>query len=144
MSKSIFSSGEPLAKPLASRVCDKAWLTHVVTWLSSSSDFLTNTGLAGSSGKTSPVSCHRQADGTLAPSSGRWQNSGTGSAIECWTLNTSECPSAAVASSLSDILETGDVPQRYYLSARACEGILRRVAVMCPLQLVQALKKVIQ
>jgi L-rhamnose mutarotase len=28
--------------------------------------------------------------------------------------------------SLSDILETGDVPQRYYLSAKACQGILRR------------------
>ena len=28
--------------------------------------------------------------------------------------------------SLSDILETGDVPQRYYLSPRACAGILRR------------------
>ncbi|KST74358.1 hypothetical protein WS76_09465 [Burkholderia humptydooensis] len=29
-------------------------------------------------------------------------------------------------SSLSDILETGDVPQRYFLSAKACSGILRR------------------
>ena len=28
--------------------------------------------------------------------------------------------------SLSDILETGDVPQRYFLSAKACAGILRR------------------
>jgi site-specific DNA-cytosine methylase len=44
------------------------------------------------------------------------------------TLNTLEFPSAAVESSLSDILETGDVPQRYYLSATACRGILRRAA----------------
>jgi hypothetical protein len=42
------------------------------------------------------------------------------------TLSTLEFPSAAVASSLSDILETGDVPQRYFLSATACRGILRR------------------
>jgi hypothetical protein len=28
--------------------------------------------------------------------------------------------------SLSDILETGDVPQRYYLSGQACRGIIRR------------------
>ena len=28
--------------------------------------------------------------------------------------------------SLSDILETGDVPQRYFLTAKACAGILRR------------------
>ena len=30
--------------------------------------------------------------------------------------------------SLSEILETGDVPQQYYLSAKACKGILRRAA----------------
>ena len=29
---------------------------------------------------------------------------------------------------LSDILETGDVPQRFFLSATACRGILRRAA----------------
>jgi hypothetical protein len=27
---------------------------------------------------------------------------------------------------LSDTLETGDVPQRFFLSAKACAGILRR------------------
>jgi hypothetical protein len=27
---------------------------------------------------------------------------------------------------LSDVLETGDVPQRFFLSAKACSGILRR------------------
>jgi hypothetical protein len=43
-----------------------------------------------------------------------------------WTLNTLEFPKDAVESSLSDILETGDVPQRYYLSKTACLGILRR------------------
>ena len=30
--------------------------------------------------------------------------------------------------SLSDILETSDVPQRHYLSPKACRGILRRAA----------------
>ena len=29
-------------------------------------------------------------------------------------------------SSLSDILETGDLPQRFYLTPTACRGILRR------------------
>jgi len=28
--------------------------------------------------------------------------------------------------SLSDTLETGDLPQRFFLSATACQGILRR------------------
>jgi hypothetical protein len=49
-----------------------------------------------------------------------------GSPTEFWTLNTLEFHSAAVASSLSDVLETGKVPQRYFLSATACRGILRR------------------
>lgn len=45
----------------------------------------------------------------------------------CSTLNTSECPNgAAVSSSLPDVLETGPIPSRYYLSAKACAGILRR------------------
>jgi hypothetical protein len=42
------------------------------------------------------------------------------------TLNISEWHSAAAVCSLSDILETGDLLQRYYLSAKACQGILRR------------------
>ena len=44
----------------------------------------------------------------------------------CWTRNGSEFRSGGVASSLSDILETGDLPTKYYLSAKACRGILRR------------------
>jgi hypothetical protein len=49
-----------------------------------------------------------------------------GSPTEYLTLNISDWPSAASVCSLSDILETGDVPQRFFLSAKACEGILRR------------------
>jgi hypothetical protein len=49
-----------------------------------------------------------------------------GSPTEFWTLNTLESHSGAVASSLSDVLETGAVQQRYFLSATACKGILRR------------------
>jgi len=55
-----------------------------------------------------------------------WQNSGMGGLTECLTLSTSEWPSAAVACSLSDTLETGIVPQRFFLSDTACRGILRR------------------
>lgn len=42
-------------------------------------------------------------------------------------LNIGECPSVAVESRLSWILED-NVPERYYLSARACQGILSRVS----------------
>ena len=47
--------------------------------------------------------------------------------------------------SLSDILETGDVPQRYFLTARACRGILRRAekrGKALPSALHQALRSV--
>jgi hypothetical protein len=65
-------------------------------------------------------------DAILVPSSGCWQNSGMGSPTEFWTLSTSEWPNDAAVCSLSDILETGTVPQRFFLSDTACRGILRR------------------
>ena len=43
-----------------------------------------------------------------------------------WMLNGSAWPNDASACSLSSVLETGQIPQKYYLSARACSGILRR------------------
>jgi hypothetical protein len=39
--------------------------------------------------------------------------------------NSGESPSAAVESTLSQILEV-NAPEKYHLSAKACEGILRR------------------
>ena len=57
-------------------------------------------------------------------------------------LNTSECPKGAVESSLSQIL-LDTVPSRYYLSRKACLGILRRARERgkpLPPQLEQALK----
>ena len=46
---------------------------------------------------------------------------------ECSTLNISESLSDVVASTLSQVLQRGVlIPQRYFLSRRACEGILRR------------------
>ena len=44
---------------------------------------------------------------------------------ECWTPNTGESPKDARESTLSQILED-NAPEKYFLSARACEGILRR------------------
>lgn len=42
-----------------------------------------------------------------------------------WTPNFGESPKDVNVSFLSQILET-DAPRKYYLSARACKGILRR------------------
>ena len=46
---------------------------------------------------------------------------------QCWTIgwNGPEAPSAPIASSLRDVLEPS-VPEKYYLSAMACAGMLRR------------------
>ena len=58
------------------------------------------------------------------------------------TLNTSECPKDAVESSLSAILQE-EVPSKYYLTRKACLGILRRARERrkdLPYQLELALK----
>ena len=121
-----FLWGAPLANPSPSPASEKDWPTLVATWLSSISALLTEFDRDGSSGKTSPASCQATEDGILVPSSGRWANSGMGGPTESWTLSSSEWPSDAAVCSLSDTLETGDVPQRFFLSAKACAGILRR------------------
>ena len=100
-------------------------------------------GPAGWFGRTSPASCRATEEGTLDPSSGCWANSGMGSPTGFLTLSSSEWPKDAAVCSLSDVLETGDVPLRFFLSATACKGILRRAekrgkqlppALMCALE----------
>ena len=98
---------------------------------------------AGLLSKTSLVFCRAIGEGIWASSSGRWGNWGMGGPTGCLTLNGSEFPSAAVVSSLSDVLETGDVPRKYFLSPKACRGILRRAAKRgreLPTQLREALQ----
>jgi len=102
------------------------WTVLVANLQLNSFDLLNVCGPDGWYGRTSPVSCLPTEDKRLEPSLGRWGKSGMGSPTEFLTLNTLEFPSGAAASSLSDILEIGDVPQRYFLSAKACAGILRR------------------
>ena len=96
------------------------------TWHLNIFDWLRDFGPAGWFGRTSLASCLADEGGTLVPSSGRWASSGMGSPTECLTLSISDWPSDASVCLLSDILETGDVPQRFYLSPTACVGILRR------------------
>lgn len=43
-----------------------------------------------------------------------------------WTPNISAWPNDAVVCSLSQVLVTDSIPPRYFLSAKACAGILRR------------------
>lgn len=46
---------------------------------------------------------------------------------DSWTANISEWPSVESVSLLSSTLEAS-VPEKYYLSARACQGILTRAS----------------
>ena len=123
-----FSWEVPHAKVSPSRESGLAWMTRVATWQSSFFDLLHAFASNGSSLKTSLASCRRTEDGILEPSSGSWANAGMGSPTAFWTLNTSEFPNDADVCSLSDVLETQTLPQRYYLSALACRGVLRRAA----------------
>src|SRR3990167_2393207 len=93
----------------------------------SSRELSTRLSLLGWSSKTSPASLAQEGDGTWVPSSGRFLNSGMGGPTGYWTLNTSEFPKDAAVCSLSDVLEDErEIAPRYYLSPKACSGILRR------------------
>lgn len=83
------------------------------------------------SGRMSQVACPRKdkrvRKGALSDScSQNFATSGMAWHGEFWTRNSSEWHSAADVSFLSDALETQDVPQKYFLSPKACAGILRR------------------
>ena len=123
---SMFSSEAPRASRSPSPDSAKAWLIRVATSPSRISQFWIDTAPVGAVGRTSPASCQRTEDGRWEPFSEGWGNSGMGSHTGFLTLSTSEYPKDADVCSLSDILETGALPRRFYLSARACQGILRR------------------
>lgn len=145
MQMSIFSLEEHRASHSASQGCEKDWMTRVATSCLPTLRFLADIGPDGWYGRTFPASCHQTAEKILEPSSGGWRNSGMGSPTEFLTLNTSEWPKDADVCLLSDVLETGEVPQRYFLSATACRGILRRAekrGKALPPTLLQALQRV--
>ena len=121
------SLGEALAKPSLPPDSEEDLKTQGETWLSFISDSLTICDQNGLFGKTCPVYCHLTEEGILEPSLGRFLSSGMGGPTGALILSTPEYPKDVVESTLSDILlEIGDVPPKYYLSQRACAGILRR------------------
>ena len=133
MQLSMFSAAERPVSHSPSPASEKDWLILAATSCSPILPSLTDFAPAGSSGRMCLASCQAMEDGTLVPSSGAWGNSGMGMPTECLTLNSAEHSHTLGPSrndggvcSLSDILETGDVPQRFFLTAKACQGILRR------------------
>ena len=144
MNLTLFAE-EPPASPSQSQDSEKDWMIRVATSCLHLVPLLTDIGPSGWFGRTCPVSCHLTADEILQPSSECWQNSGMGSPTEFLTLSSSEWHSDAAVCSLSDVLETGAVPQRFFLSATACRGILRRAdkrGKALPQQLHRALQQV--
>jgi hypothetical protein len=144
MELTLLSEGRP-AKTSASQDFAREWLEIGETSPSPILTLLQNIAPDGWSTKTSPASCHLTKDGILEHSSPRWGNAGMGSHGEALTLSTPDWHSDASVCSLSDTLETGDVPPQFYLSARACQGILRRAekrGKKLPEQLQRALEAV--
>ena len=142
---SMFSSEEHHANHSQSQDSEKDWQTRVATSCLRILPLLTAIAPHGWFGRTSPASFPLTEDETFPAYFEGWQNSGMGSPTEFLTLNTLEFHSGADACSLSDVLEIGEVPQRFFLSATACRGILRRAEKRgkdLPIQLRQALQAV--
>ena len=152
MQLSMFSLAEHPAKVFPSRDFALDWLTLAETSASPSLRSLTDIVPSGFFGRTFPASCQVTEDGILVPSSEDWGNSGMGGVTGfsmrnmCeWTALSGPSRSDGGVCSLSDILETTAVPRQYYLSAKACRGILRRAdkrGKELPLQLEKALQAV--
>ena len=126
MDQLTFLSEEPPVNPSQLQDSERDWQTRVATSCSPALRLLADIGPDGWFGRTSPASYHPTEERILPAYFEGWQNSGMGSPTESLTLSTSEWPSDGVACSLSDTLETGTLPPRFYLSALACQGILRR------------------
>lgn len=136
MEQLTFWSEEPPVRGSVSQGSKAGSTTREAPCVSPIADFLKQCAPAGSSGRTSRVYSAPTKVQISGSSSAKLMRSGIAAHGECWTLNTCEWTDTLVpfrsvdgVCSLSDILlETGDIPPRYYLSPAACRGILRRAA----------------
>ena len=126
MNQLTFWSEELPANHLALQDCVKDLTIQEATSLLPMWEFLTNLDPSGAFGKMCQVSSVLGGGEILAASSVRWGRSGMGGPTGCLTLNTLEYPKDADECLLSDVLEIGELPQKYYLTPIACQGILRR------------------
>jgi len=103
----------------------QAWLESDQGFGLSSIEFLQSLNRDGLSLRMSPA-CYPATEDEIFPSSFEgWSNSGMACAGGYLTHSMPEWHSGAAVCSLSAVLET-DVPRKYYLSAKAARGILRR------------------
>ena len=124
--QSTFWSAEHLASHSPLPDCGKGWQTLAETSPLHFLEWLTASVPSGYCGKMSPEFCQTKEMRSDNFSQG-WQNSGMSMPTGCWTLNISECHSDADVCSLSDVLEDqASIQPKFYLSQKACAGILRR------------------
>ena len=126
MTQSDFWSEELPANHLVLQAYAKDLTTQEVTLHLPMLEFLISLNPSGVYGKMCQVSSVQAAEGILEPSLGRWANSAMGGPTGCLMLITSESHKDADECLLSDVLEVGNLPQKYYLSPKACQGILNR------------------
>lgn len=125
-------AGELFASQEVSPAKTYRWLESVRVWLEqgaasgiSSAELLGILNRDSLSSKTCPVYYPATPDRTSMLSLKGWKSSGIAAHGERWTLSTSTWPNAASVCSLSEVLET-EVARKYFLSPKACAGILRR------------------
>jgi hypothetical protein len=154
MQLSMFSLEELRVNPSVSQDSERDWMIRVATSCSPILPLLTAIGPSGWYGRTSPAYYPVTEEEILPHYFEGWKNAGMGSLTGFLTLSTPEHVSSLEPSrneegvcSLSDILEVGNVPQRFFLSKTACLGILRRAEKRgkeLPQQLAKALHSVAQ
>ena len=93
--------------------------TNFLDWLSSAAPELF-------SSKTCRAFSLPTREEISSSSYGLWPNSGMAWDGVCLTAKTSESPNLVKECSLWDVIEKGEVPQKYFLSPNAAKGILRR------------------
>ena len=116
-----------LAKICPSLVSEQDWQENGVDFFGKSAELLTKQDRKRLSSKTFLASFPPIMEETWPSSLKRWSSAGIAWHGGCLTLNTSEFPSDAKESSLSQVLEKeGDHLKKYSISAKAAQGILRR------------------
>lgn len=109
-----------------SRERERDCQAHVARSFTSLQESCTSFDPLGSSSRMFPDFSVVTTDETLRKSSGfSWSSAGMGFNGVCLTASFSESPRDAAVCSLSDVLES-HAPQRFFLSQKAAQGILRR------------------
>ncbi len=104
--------------------CGKTWPEPLAATKEKTSRQSSKRSSKSSSRKPPVLKCLKRAGLPGGDTTMRWEDDGAWCG-ELMTRNTGECPNVAVVSRLSQILEETPHP-KYNLTAKACQGILRR------------------